>query len=521
MELHKTASVENSISVGSLSGRAMAVCTEAKEQEEAGEFEAARVILTEYWQRVGERPQLEGLDLTTRAEVLLRVGSLSGWIGSAKQIFGAQEIAKDLITESIGIFEKLGLSEKVAEGRIDLANCYWREGAYDEARVTIQQVLDLPPDQSGEQRFRALVNSGVIEKLSMRYHEALRIHTEAAPLFNESRNHAFRGKFHNEFATVLKNLGLAERREDYIDRALVEYAAASFHFEEAGHKRYQGIVENNLGFLYVHLGRFEDAHEHLRRSRAVAVALKDYGLVAQFDDTRARAFLAQQQYVEAERISLGSVRALQKGDHQALLAEALTTHGTTLARLGRNKDALFALERSLKLSEQTGDRESGGVASLTIVEELGSFIPPTNLRQYYLKAEANLALSQHAGIQFRLGECARRILAAEDRRYEEGTVETKVQFTNEIGSGQTQQGQLEHPAAAKLSSGSLEEEVRRYEGRLIKQALGAYGGSVTRAARSLGITHQGLAFILNGRHKDLLSARTPIKPRRRSIIRYR
>jgi hypothetical protein len=37
----------------------------------------------------------------------------------------------------------------------------------------------------------------------------------------------------------------------------------------------------------------------------------------------------------------------------------------------------------------------------------------------------------------------------------------------------------------------------------------------------LGVTHQGLAFILNGRHKDLLSARSPVKRRRRSIIRYR
>ena len=60
-----------------------------------------------------------------------------------------------------------------------------------------------------------------------------------------------------------------------------------------------------------------------------------------------------------------------------------------------------------------------------------------------------------------------------------------------------------------------------FEGDLIRQALESSGGSVTRAARSLGITHQGLAFILNGRHKSLLSIRTPVKRRRRSIIRYR
>jgi len=67
---------------------------------------------------------------------------------------------------------------------------------------------------------------------------------------------------------------------------------------------------------------------------------------------------------------------------------------------------------------------------------------------------------------------------------------------------------------------SLETEVLRYEANLIRQALETSGGSVTRAARMLGVTHQGLAFILNGRHKDLLSIRTPVKKRRRSIIRY-
>jgi len=46
------------------------------------------------------------------------------------------------------------------------------------------------------------------------------------------------------------------------------------------------------------------------------------------------------------------------------------------------------------------------------------------------------------------------------------------------------------------------------------------GGSVTRAARLLGVTHQGLAFIINGRHSDLMSARTPVKRRRKSIIRF-
>ena len=181
---------------------------------------------------MGERPNLDGLDVAARADVLLRSGTLTGWIGSAQQISGAQAIAKDLISESAGLFEELDLPERVAEARIDLGICYWREGALDEARVTLQDVLTNLGDLETEQRLRALLNAAVVEKVSVRYRDALRIHTEAAPLFEKSRNHALRGKFHNEFATVLKNIGLAERREDYIDRALVEYAAASFHFEK-------------------------------------------------------------------------------------------------------------------------------------------------------------------------------------------------------------------------------------------------------------------------------------------------
>ncbi len=91
--------------------------------------------------------------------MLLRAGALSGWIGSAQQIWGAQEAAKDLISESATIFERLGLEEKVAEARIDLAICYWREGGYDEARVMLQQILQSLEDRPSEQKLRALLTA--------------------------------------------------------------------------------------------------------------------------------------------------------------------------------------------------------------------------------------------------------------------------------------------------------------------------------------------------------------------------
>jgi hypothetical protein len=72
-------------------------CRSAKQLEELGKYEGAREALGELWQCVGERPMIEGLDQRIAAEVLLRAGVLTGWIGSVEQIEGTQEAAKNLI----------------------------------------------------------------------------------------------------------------------------------------------------------------------------------------------------------------------------------------------------------------------------------------------------------------------------------------------------------------------------------------------------------------------------------------
>lgn len=515
MHLHEPISPSVRNAAASINERIHARCARAKELAEAGEFETARSTIKEFWNRVGERPSLDGLDQSAQAELLLRAGALSGWIGSAQQIWGAQETAKDLISESASIFEKLGLVEKVAEAQIDLAICYWREGGYDEARITLQQILRNLADQPSEQKLRALLNCGLVERSSLRYHDALRIHREAAALFNESRNHALRGKFHNEFATVLKDLGLAERREEYIDQSLVEYAAASFHAEQAGNRRFLALVKNNVGFLFVSLRRFSEAHDQLDQARSLFEEIKDRGMVAQVDDTRARAFIDQGLYAEAEAVAARSVRVLEEGDELSLLAEALTTHGRALAKLGHAQMAHSRFSDALATAQRAGDPESAGVAVLSIGEELADHLPHGELCSYYRMAESLLAESQYPEVKARLGDYARRLMTVPAHPI--GVPDN--QHMNGVDPAK-EHAAVDPTIANSRLDGSLEELVLNYEGDLIRRALESSGGSVTRAARLLGITHQGLAFILNGRHRNLLSKRTPVKPRRRSIIRY-
>lgn len=111
--------------------RAEIRCQAARELEDKGSYEDARDVMGELWQRVGEIPQVEGLESSTAGEVLLRAGVLSGLIGSKQQIANAQEAAKNLISQSLSIFESLKYAKKILEAQTELALCYWREGSYD------------------------------------------------------------------------------------------------------------------------------------------------------------------------------------------------------------------------------------------------------------------------------------------------------------------------------------------------------------------------------------------------------
>jgi len=476
------------------------LCELAKNLEEAGEFESASEMLRPFWQGVLRRPETSGLADEAKAELLLRAGTLTGFLGSAKQLAGAQEAAKDLISESAAIFESLGKSEKTAEAGVDLAICYWREGALDEARVTLQLVLERLGDIRNEQKLRALLNSAMVEKAAMRDREALRIYREAAPQFDLSTNHALKGKFHNNYGILLRSLGTSKNREQYIDTALVEFAAASFHYEQAGHRRFQAGVENNVGFLFASIGRFGEAREHVSTARNLFVELQDQGGVAYTDDTLAQILLLEGRSDEAERVARRAVHKLKQGGEQTVLAEALTTHGKALARLRQPQVARTAVDQAVYIAQNAGNPDRGGIAAVTAIEELGSYLSVETLQNYYQTAETLLSKSQDLSLKARLGECARRVLLFALENANEAT-----------------------PAATgvALTPGfSLDTEVLRYEGSLIRRALEESGGSVTRAARLLGVTHQGLAFILNGRHSDLLSVRSPVKRRRRSIMRH-
>jgi tetratricopeptide (TPR) repeat protein len=253
---------------------------------------ASRSALGGLWRGIGERPNIEGLDEKTAAEVLLQVGALSGWLGACGQVEGAQEATKDLISESAALFEKLGEAARVAFARSELALCYWREGAYDEARVLVMAAFEGVAETA--ERAKVLLRLTTVEFSAGRYGDALALLKQHAHIFDERVSHALRGSFHSHLALVLKQSGTVEGRPDYIDRAIIEFTEAIYHYEQAGHERYCARNLNNLAMLLYKLGRYDEAHGHLDRARRIFTRLADGGNLAQVDETQVRVLIAEQ-----------------------------------------------------------------------------------------------------------------------------------------------------------------------------------------------------------------------------------
>jgi tetratricopeptide (TPR) repeat protein len=379
---------------------------------------------------------------------------------------------------------------KVAEAQYELSMCYWRLGAYDEARLVMQEALKSLTDADVELKAKIHVRRTLVEISENKYHEALCILKEAEPVFG-SANDALKGRWHGQKGLVLRRLATAEGRADYADRAIIEFTAAIYHYEQARHERYCALNLNNLAMLLYKLGRYRDAHEQLDRAQLIFTKLKDLGNLAQVDETRARVLVAEKKYREADRIIASVIKTFETGGESALLADALTVQGVVWARLGGFDSSVNILRQAMKVAQESGANTQAGLAALTLIEEHGGTwrLSESEVANVYGRADELLKETQDAEDIARLRACAGVVI----RRLSGMQLDDK--------------------------NFSFYGAVHELEAKLIEQALEREAGSVSRAARRLGLKHQSLAHMLLARHKKLIGKRTPPEKRLRSIIK--
>lgn len=397
------------------SDKVLGSCIIAREKLEVGDYETACASLHPWW-ALGEWPKQATLNQEASAELLLTAGTISALISSTNQVARGQKDAEGLLSGSIAIFEQIGAKARVAEARIELACCYFWQGFLELARTSLHAAIRLIPDDDEELLIIALIHLAMVDHYSGRLQDALKILRQAQPRVSSCRTW-IKGRFHLELATTLKDLGNAENRPRSFEVSLAHYEEALVQFENLGNQRYIAIVANNLGYLLLSLKRFDEARVCLSRSRNLFEEFGDQVRRAQVDETIAQLYLGSEQYDLAERAIKQAVSTFEGSSEDALLAEALTTQGLILCRLGRKHEAKPIIERARRVAERCGDREGAGRALLIMIEEMCDQLHDDERREIGAQANQLLANSQQASTRERLRKCL-QIISEAHTKYE-------------------------------------------------------------------------------------------------------
>jgi tetratricopeptide (TPR) repeat protein len=471
--------------------RALRLCSQALELKDRGNYGGAREVMRPIWPEFGKRPHTTGLTQDVTAEVLLCTGVLTSWVGSQNQVRKANDWARDLLNESIRIYEEVGDLRKVAQARTEIAYCYWRSGALNEARIMFSEALQkLTID--GSTKANALLGLSVVEWSSSRYDEALNILRDNATAFRKITNHYLKGFYHNQLAMILRNLGTEGKRDDYFQQAIKEYVEAEAEFKLARNTLFRAEVNNNVGFLLYKLGRLRHANRYLNEARRLAVAGRNRVVVAQIDDTRAQVLIAEKRFKEASTVARSAVKTFEKSGHQCLLADALINYGIALARLSKTDQAQFTFQQAIEIAHQVGALNKAGIGALILIEEID-------------RLPLDVLLSAHDNAYEWLADCQ-----------SEGLSQRQIDAGRKVINRMRVEAKLEGRPDALFNKGcSLPDEMLKFERALIRQALARGGGSIVHAARWLGVGYQRLSYTIESRHKDLLKERTPVCRRAR------
>jgi tetratricopeptide (TPR) repeat protein len=468
----------------------ISMCDHAKRLEDSGEYAKATEALGDWWQGIGVRPNVNKLSNNQKAAILSRIGALSGWLGSMKQIPASQEKAKDLLSEGADLFDLVSDHQNWAETRSDLAICYWREGAFDEARVILDVVLESGFNLSPQLRGKILLRSVNVEISTRNYARAKNVVNKASSFVEKHGNNLLLGKLSFHRALVLHCQGEDENASNLLLSAIDEYQKAGTYYKKAKHSIYAAAAESNAGNVYRLLEDYKNAHSHFDRAVYLYIKLKDQTHAAQVYENKAQAFLAENKLVDAEAAVRASVAMVSAGDEKSILSESLTTLAIVLSRGGNVDYAIRTFKEAKEIALGVGDKESAGNAILTYIEELQASLTPIVFRKLYLEADELLKESPKISTVNRLQRIARR-------HFEIGNPESLLKSEKYFN----------------WKNFSLPEAVHAYERELILKALSESGGRVTKAAGLLGVSHQSLSLILHQRHDDLQQHRIQRRPR--------
>jgi AraC-like DNA-binding protein len=290
----------------------------AKELETVGKYEEAVVVLSPYWTNITERPDVSELDKEEQAEILLRCGSLAGYIGGCKQTKHAQEFSKKLLVEAGDLFSMLGVTEKVAECETYSAISYLRTGEPDEARIRVNLAFQHKIAENSETRLHTYIINNLILLAERKYVDLIYKCRGLEKLFRSSSYYVLQGNFNNTYAVALMRI-------DEKERAIKRFNLAKSFYQKTKHYLYLAALENNVAILYETEEQYKEAHKSVKAAIEIFKKLGDKSHEGYSIDTQAHIYMSEGKYVEALACANEAVKILSDGEKYLYLENSLQT----------------------------------------------------------------------------------------------------------------------------------------------------------------------------------------------------
>jgi len=228
----------------------------------------------------------------------------------------------------------------------------WRESRHEEARLLLEDFLRRA-DEISTERIVALSNTlAVVQWSEHDYEKALRLLLAAEPLL-DSVSIGLQGRVYN-------NRALLQRARGQYVPALEDYHSALRCHRAAGAVREAQEVLNNIATLFIFAGEPSEAHHYLD---ILLSECNDLLIVAQAEDTRALALLAEARYQEAYEAALRSLVLLRQfPDEEQPFKNSIRTMHEISARFTSRptaeqvRDALDSTGRSISRAAQLLNR---------------------------------------------------------------------------------------------------------------------------------------------------------------------
>lgn len=318
--------------------------------ERMGRYEEALGELGDIWVDKSALPNVSGFEPRDAAEILLRCGSLFGFLGHIRAISNAQERSRELLDAARIRFLSIYDVEKIAECENHIALSFWRVGEYNEASNYIDEALSHNLTNSNNTRLHSFIIKCLIDLALNRNDEIFERVTKLEEKFLNCGDNCLIGDFYNYS-------GLANRRQKKFDKALEMYEGAKFYFRKAQHKVYLALTYNNIAFLLTEQGRFGEAVDAIDMAIRLFKQTKDRTREGFAFDSKALIYIQDGSYKAALAAAERGIAILQNSPNAGYLAETTLTKAKVQLYLDDITGATFSLLDAVNIARNNVDEK--------------------------------------------------------------------------------------------------------------------------------------------------------------------